>query len=71
MTAVRPQTKSDILMLLTNHPTTPSLTDDELEALYNRLRDRGVIKYATVLGVYLSRDLTAEDLDLSSPTGAA
>lgn len=72
MSTMRPQTKNDICVVLdrlTRRATGQSLPADQLEQLYNRLRDRGVIKYAPALGVYLAREPSHQDLALAPVTG--
>jgi hypothetical protein len=67
MSAPRPQTKHDLCATLYNKVRvlrSQTLVEEQVEALYERLRQRGVIKYAPALGVYLSRELTAQDLCL-------
>lgn len=69
---MRPQTKRDIRAALDEKArlsTGQPLDEDQLEQLYNRLRDRGVIKYAPALGVYLTREPTQEDLNLDPIVG--
>lgn len=62
-----PTTKRELCEQLLKHAHNAhaeALDEERLERLYRRLYERGVIRHAPALGVYLTRDLTDDDLTL-------
>lgn len=62
-----PTTKRELCEQLLEHAHNAhaaALDDERLERLYRRLQERGLIRHAPAIGVYLTRELTAEDIAL-------
>ncbi len=62
-----PTTKRELCEQLLKHAHNAhaaALDDERLERLYRRLQERGLIRYAPAIGMYLTRELTAEDMTL-------
>jgi len=62
-----PTTKREICDRLRAHAReahSSALDEERLERLYRQLQERGLLRHAPVLGMYLTRELTPEDTAL-------
>ena len=62
-----PTTKREICDQILEHAHSAhssALDEEHLERLYRRLQERGLVRYAPALGMYLTRDLAPEDTAL-------